>query len=270
MSFLRGESTVISFRLVNNLIIIEANIEANTGNLILDTGSDGFFMDKQLSSASKKVADFSTLNGTQSAASFTVKSLSVGNISKKNLEAYHTNLSHLETILSIDLAGIIGVELFNPHSLYIDYKNKQIHFYKNEPEVVWGKSHRYADFFMLNNIPVVKIKMEDQVYHFIFDSGASVHVFDEFLVNKHGQRFTKTEIPVSFLTLEDSEAPELYYYLLKDFTIGATVLTDAKCLVKDFSSLQIDSGIPVHGIISMSSLNQTGIVMDFKKMKIFY
>lgn len=270
MSSLRGESTVIPFRLVNNLIVIEANIEANTGNLILDTGSDGFFVDKRLSSASKKDAGFSTLNGTQNVSSFTVKSLTVGNISKKNLEAYHTNLSHLETILSIDLAGIIGVELFNPHSLYIDFENKEIHFYKKQPERVWEKNHQHADFFMLNNIPIVKIKIEGYEYHFIFDSGASVHVVDESLIKNHDQRFTKTENPVSFVTLENSEAPELYYYLLKDFTMGSTVLTDAKCLVKDFSSLQIDSGIPVHGIISMSSLNQTGIVMDFKKMKIFY
>lgn len=268
--FLRGESTVIPFRLVNNLIIIEANIEANSGNLILDTGSDGFFVDQWLSNETKNKAEFSTLNGVQNVSAFTVKSLTVGSISKKNLEAYHTNLSHLESFLSIDLAGIIGVELFNPHSLFIDFENKQIHFFKKESRLALENNLHEADFILVNNIPVVKINMDDKTYNFIFDSGASVHMVDESLVKKHGSFFSKTENPVNFLTLENSSAPEMYYYRLRQLELGTSFITNTNCLVKDFSTIQADFGLAVHGIISMSSLNHTGIVMDFQKMKIFY
>ena len=268
--FLRGESTVIPFRLVNNLIIIEANIEANTGNLILDTGSDGFFIDQRLSGETKNKAEFSTLTGAQSVSACTVKSLTVGSISKKNLEAFHTNLSHLESLLSLDLAGIIGVELFNPHSLFIDFEKKQIHFFKKESRLVIEKNLQEADFILVNNIPVVKIKIDDKTYNFIFDSGASVHVVDESLVKKHGLLFSKTDESVNFLTLENSKAPAMYYYTLTQLELGSSFITNTKCLVKDFSALQPDFGMAVHGIISMSNLNQTGIVMDFQKMKIFY
>jgi predicted aspartyl protease len=268
--FLRGESTVIPFRLVNNLIIIEANIEANTGNLILDTGSDGFFIDQHLSVETKNNAEFSTLNGVQNVSAFTVKSLTVGTISKKNLEAFYTNLAHLESLLSIDLAGIIGVELFNPHSLFIDFEKKQIHFFKKESRLAIEKNLHEADFILVNNIPVVKIKIDDKTYNFIFDSGASVHVVDESLVKKHGQFFNKTADPVNFLTLENSKAPEMYYYTLTQLELGSSFITNTKCLVKDFSSIESDFGMNIHGIISMSNLNQTGIVVDFQKMKIFY
>lgn len=268
--FLRGESTIIPFRLVNNLIIIEANIETYTGNLILDTGSDGFFVDQRLSGKANSKTEFSTLNGVQSVSACTVKSLTVGRISKKNLEAFHTNLSHLESVLAIDLAGIIGVELFNPHSLFIDFENKQIHFFKKESRQAAENNLHEADFSIVNNIPVVKIKMDDHTYNFIFDSGASVHVVDESLVKKHGQLFSKTSDQVNFLTLENSSAMDMYYYRLKQLELGTSFITNTKCLVKDFSGIQPDFGIAIHGIISMSNLNKTGIVMDFKKMKIFY
>jgi len=261
---------VIPFKLVNNLIIIQVDIETNSGNFILDTGSDAIFLNTDFANVAGKISEFNTMNGEISSEATKISFIKIGDIIKRNISAYNANLDNIEKYLSLEIRGIIGAELFNPHSIYIDFFNKEIHFFKRAPSLSDFDFINSFDFKMILGVPTVELTIENKKYTFIMDSGASIHIMDPNVILSHPEHFDKLTSNVKVEALGNTSNADISKYNIKSFYIGSAYLPAQTCLVKDFSEFNIEGQLIISGIISISRLTEKGLLLDFHRMKMYY
>lgn len=263
-------SNVIPFKLVNNLIIIEVDIEANKGNFILDTGSDAIFLNKNLTYNADKTSEFNTVNGEIASEATKISFIKIGEIIKKNVPAYNANLNNIEKYLSLEITGIIGAEVFNPHSIYIDFFNKEIHFFKKAPSLSDFDFENNFAFEMVMGVPTVALTIENKKYTFIMDSGASIHIMDPTVITSHPNHFDKLTSKVKVEALGNTSDADISKYNIKNFYIGSSLISSSSCLVKDFSEFNAVGQPVISGIISISRLTNKGLLLDFHRMKMYF
>lgn len=269
--FLRSESYVVPFQLIHNLIVIEATVDQQKGYFILDTGSDAIFMDKSFHDASALSQEFSTLHGSLNAQSFIIKQFSLGSLSKQNLEAFNTRMDNIEAFLSMDIAGIVGTKVFAPHSILFDFTTETLHLIDKPIDSKPFNFFHEIDFSMASGVPSISVQIEDEFYNFILDSGASSHMMDEVLVTKYPHLFESIQKNITLESLGVSASkPASSRYLLNNLLIGNKKLENVRCIVKDFSELNIDNKSPISGLLSLSEIKAPAVLLDFKKMKVYF
>jgi len=266
--FLYASIDAIPFKMINNLIIIEIDIESSTGNFILDTGSDAIFLNSNYNKFSSKVAIFQTVNGTTNSEETRISYLKVGDITKVNVNAYNTNLTNIENFLNLKIAGIIGAEFFNPHSIYLDFELNEIKFYKNAPDIESFGFLNHIDFSMKNGVPSTEITIGNNAYTFIMDSGASIHLVDSTIVATYADFFEKLTSDIKVESVGHSNI--VSKYIIKSFSVDNTVLKDHTCLVKDFTDFNEKGKPQISGLLSISKLTNKGIMIDFHRMKMYF
>lgn len=259
---------VIPFKLVNNLIIIEIDIETKKGNFILDTGSDAVFLNSQNEQDLQNNVIFKTVNGTTNTELTKIRHLKIGEITKLNVNAYSTNLTNIENFLNIKIAGIIGAEIFNPHSIYVDFDQKEIKFYKDAPNLLDFRFDHHLDFSMKLGVPCTEITIGNNKYTFIMDSGASIHLVDSIVVASHMDNFEQLSSNVKVESLGNTSSVQKYN--IKSFSLNKNEIFNQSCLIQNFSELNATSEIIISGIISISKLTEKGIMIDFHRMKMYY
>lgn len=266
--FLYANIDAIPFKVINNLIIIEIDFESKTGNFILDTGSDAVLLNSNQTSFAKKVTIFQTVNGIANSEETKIKYLKVGDITKENVSAFNTNLTNIEKFLNLKIAGIIGAEFFNPHSIYLDFESNEIKFYKNAPELACFEFVNQIDFSMSRGVPSTEILIGNTAYTFILDSGASIHLIDSIVIAMNADLFERVSSDVIVETVGHSEIVKKY--IIKSFSFNSTILKDHACLVKNFSDFNEKGKPQISGILSISKLSDKGIMIDFHRMKMYF
>ena len=259
----------IPFKLVNNLIIIVADCDHSTGNFVFDTGSDAIFLNTPKKTETE-AKTFNTLNGNVLTKLTKISCFKIGEITKKNIEAYKTNLSNIEDFLSIELAGIIGAELFNPHSIFIDFLQNKILFFKNPPNLYDYNLTNNIKFSMKLGVPTTEVIMLGEKYFFIIDSGATIHLISQDILTAIPDNFQKLDTGISIETLENTSAKTKVKYKINSFKIGENTFTDQNCLSNDFSFLNENQNKTISGVLSLTKLSKQGILIDFHRMKIYY
>lgn len=255
--------------MVNNLIIIKAEIGDNTGNFIFDTGSESILVNESNQHNAHSSQTFQTVNGQASTESTNIEYLKIGNFTKTNLPAFITNLSNIEEFISMELSGIIGAEIFNPNGVYIDFVTSVIHIYENQYPTNIKEFNNDVAISMNLGVPTTMIQVGSETLYFILDTGASIHLIDESVKANYPAHFTITEENVSVETVGDT-AEAAAKYKINDLVIGETSLKGHRCIVKDFTSINDGQETKISGLISISKLTTKGVLIDFKNMRLYF
>ena len=82
----------------------------------------------------------------------------------------------LHGLLNFDqenVCGIVGADLFQDKYLIIDFPNRKAYVTKNLKDKIADKTD-FVNMKIINNRPVIPIKIDNKVYHFQYDNGASI------------------------------------------------------------------------------------------------
>ncbi|MCK0131052.1 aspartyl protease family protein [Flavobacteriaceae bacterium F08102] len=131
------KSQTISFKLINNLIILPVEVNGSNLNFILDTGVDQsllFNLNVQDSLKLQKIEEIRIRGLGEgdylSALESTGNTFKLGKITNRNHKIYAITGDEfdLSNRMGIDINGIIGSELFNDFIVEINYSTKRITF----------------------------------------------------------------------------------------------------------------------------------------------
>ena len=249
------------FKLVNGLIIFEAEIDGVEGSYMLDTGADAVMIDGQ-ADADESNQLIATPNGDVSSAPLQVAQLKIGNFVQYEIEAQVISLSTLKKHLGIELDGIIGSSYFLPYTLIMDFEHSMITI-TSDPSESSSKSDLNAmPFKMVNQIPVVEIEIEGKTYDFALDSGASLHFIDQQTISK-----LKTLSPLeesSTVSTLDHSNESSQRFVLNRFKLGSINFVGHHCLPLDLTSVNETLDQNIAGILSLSKLTRNKVIIDFQ------
>ena len=163
--------------LKRGFILSEAFVNGQKGIFIIDTGAPYLVLN-----SNQIISDTSTpiqegASNTTAIRETAVKHFQWAGIERKNIEALSLDISHLEDVLRLPIAGLIGFNVIKNHELVIDYELSLVQLFKS-------KKSNHLDaieipFSLDEHLPVIEATIGDNKLKLGLDTGSEVNLLDE-------------------------------------------------------------------------------------------
>lgn len=258
------------FVLINGMMVVEAKINGQLGNFILDTGAPGIILN------SKNIGCENTLEASSVGGDLKVEEVKVaqfewGNIRLNNLEGFAIDISHLEEAAQTKLNGLIGFEVFKDVELFFDFENHIVKIFPARKSELHqnAKPSEKINFELQGHIPVISVKVGAQTFRMGLDSGAEVNLID----NQGIRKLTKEDLSnvrrEELRGLDGNITREIASEI-SSTEIKSVSIPNMKFLSTDFSILQKDYGLNMDGLLGYPFFKSTKVSINYKKRKLYF
>ena len=278
---LNEHTTRIPFKLIDNLIVIEAELLNKKGNFIVDTGSEILILNKthfktkiphnKPSRETSGVIDLIDDPLQKRLEQFIIKDLI---LEDKNSDVI--DLSHIESSKKIHLLGIIGYNVLKDYEVFIDMHLNQITLSKVDSKGTKLDTRPYletiidtVDFKLKKHTIVIEANVNDQKLKFALDTGAEYNQLNK----RTSRKILKYFYPSKRLMLVGASgkkievlAGKLYRVKLTDniyFAPMETMLTNLNQMNEAF-------GTSVDGVLGYEFFRQQRTIINYKKEKLYF
>lgn len=255
---------VIPFQVINGLIIVEAEIDNQVGNYIFDTGAEELILNREARSGKTL---FSSINGDLATEEVDVNLLKIGNLTHSMIKAYSTDLGSMESYLNISLHGVIGCSIFIPRKVKIDFDTNEITL-SSADDLATSRTP-FVSFEMVDGTPVCPIDVNGQMYLFGFDTGATMHVFDQSLYFQTKENFEDTGLD-TYVSTGTGEKTVNKIMSLNSFLLGNQDIKDTHFLIQDLTAFNESMKQPISGVLSLTALDSDSIIIDLENKRIYF
>ncbi|MFK7781846.1 hypothetical protein [Psychroserpens sp.] len=278
---LNNSTTRIPFKLVDHLIVIEAKLLDQTGNFIIDTGSESLILNKnhfkgkmtssQPNKQNSGVIDFIDNPLEKQLHEFIIKDLVI-----KNKFSDVIDLSSIEISKKMHLLGIIGYDLLKDYEIFIDMHLNQITLSqvnskgeKFDKSVYLEKIIDSVDIKKKKHTIVLEASVNNQNLKFGLDSAAEYNQLNK-KVNKEAlkQFFPKRKLQLVGVSGKKIEvlAGKLYRVKLTD----AIYFGPMQTILTNLNKMNIAFGTQLDGVLGYEFLRQQRTIINYKKEKLYF
>lgn len=260
----------IPFVKAHGLILLEAEIADQKGFFIFDTGADALLLNSEYGvlSTNDFITEFQSLNGVVETKEVNLQSLTLGNYTLNDIEAYSVNLSKIEALADRKLLGIIGAPILNSEVIHIDNKNNLIQLLPRNVEAFANdKSLIQSEMRIVKGIPVIPVVIDDDTYAFGLDTGSSVSLVCSELLEKG--LFTEKSGKMHLLTAAKN-SKESKLYSIDKIKIANLSIEQLTFGSSPFEDINTELGIHLDGILSIDQLPVENIYIDTFNKRIFF
>ncbi|WBA42013.1 aspartyl protease family protein [Hymenobacter canadensis] len=271
-------AVTVPMRLMDGLIVVEAEVDGRRGNFLLDSGAPALMLNQREFAANSgettaTAGGMRGVNGSMGSYSYhTTQSFDWAGIRFQNREVPTLDLSSLEQRLNgMKLLGLIGYNLLDQYALTLDYRAAQVQLRKPDPAPAGPAPLLSVPFTLRGHLPILEATAADQTWQLALDSGAQYNLFDQ----QYAPIFQKTLRNKENVTLQGADnlsrtvvsgqVPELQVGSKLTFRNQHTVFTD-------ISHLNSRPGqAPVQGLVGYPFLSQYRTTIDFVNKQVrFY
>ena len=170
-------------RLVNGLILVEAEVDGRRGTFLLDSGAPTLVLSqREFPAADTTLATTSGqgINGRMAGASYhVIQTFNWQGISFQDKEVPTLDLSSLESRLGgVALLGIIGYTIFSQYALTLDYRAGLARLRRPGAAAAPAPLMR-VPFTLAGHLPVVALTVAGQTFDVGVDCGAQTNLLDQ-------------------------------------------------------------------------------------------
>ena len=273
--------TRIPFEVIDQLIVVKAELLNKEGNFIIDTGSESLILNERHFSNSYPIFESNTKkSGIHSEIGFSknkiLENFKLQNFKLDKLNADVIDLSHIEKTKKMNLLGIIGYQIFKDFEIFIDLHLNQITFSKLDIEGNLLSDKVYAEkisdsieFTLQKHTIVVNTMIGEETFKFALDTAAE---FNQ--INKNSNhRVLKHFYPNQTLNLSGASgskkevlAGNLYRVRLSNSIFFGPM----KTVVADLNNLKEAFGTKIDGVLGFEFFKQKRTIINYKKQKLYF
>lgn len=261
------DSVIIPLKRAGRLLLVEANVDGQTGNLIFDTGANGLVFNSTYFRKHEKYGGTSTVGATGAVGTveqITLDKIEFANLTYRKVTADVTNLGHIENRRGVKILGLFGFNLIRDFEVHIDAQGNQLKLYRVDKagnRITSNESAFKADvsqkFSILSNILFLQGKIGGKNLNFCFDTGAEINVISSYSSKNILSTLTITRR--SGLNGVGSTRSEVLFGRMNDFSIGNRPLSGMETIVSNLDGLGEVYGTKVDGMLGFNFL-ELGIV----------
>ena len=266
-----GQIIIVPFKLYGKLIVIEASLNGEKKNFILDTGAPDLILNYK--SERKSISNSNGVNGNISGADLKfIKEFYFQGIRIANQEIISMNLEHLEKELGIELAGLIGYGVIKNRDLLFDYQKNHIlllqpNYTKDYlKETFSAYQHYKSTFLMESHLPIVKINIENKEYLMAIDCGAEMNLFDKTFENK----IELKNIEIDSLVGAENKSSTVKKGILNSMKIGDYYFNQTNFIFNDISLLNKSYKTKIDGLLGYEVLSKQPTLISFINKEIIF
>ncbi|AUP81427.1 aspartyl protease family protein [Flavivirga eckloniae] len=274
-------TTRIPFKLVDHLIVVEAELLNKKGNFIIDTGSQTMILNKH------HFPDFYEYQRKQKATSGVLQSIDdiyerkVKEFALKSLKLHDKNshvidLSHIEKSKKIKLLGVIGYNILKDYEVFIDLYLNQITLTKVDRygnklsnNVYLEKIVDSLSFNLKNHTIVINGTINDQKVKFGLDTAAEFNQINK-KINKKALKYfiPKKRLSLSGISNKKIEvlAGKLHRVKLSETVYFGPMLT----VLTNLNKMNEAFGTQLDGVLGYAFFAQKRTIINYQKEKLYF
>lgn len=267
----------VPLKLAGNLILIEAQVDGETGFFILDTGAPYLVLNRTYFSDAR-VSRQQIMNDI-TGVSDTVNIVEISNLSLRALqfgamEADVTDLGSIENKRGVKILGLMGLNLFLKLEMHFDLQRGVLELHridKNGDRLSGAKSCDNTlselEFKLRNNVMLLKGSVAEKNLSFCFDTGAEVAVIANDLSNKVYDQLVVEG--AKNLIGSSGESIQVLFGRFPMLTVGKD-LKNCRVVVTDLGTMRLAYGAQIDGMIGFDLLANGPLTINFQKRLISF
>jgi len=275
-------TTRIPFKLVDHLIVIEAEISNKKGNFIIDTGSETLILNKvhfpEFYEHQRKQSNASgVLQSVENSYEKYIKEFALENFKIYNKVSDVIDLSHIEIAKKIQLLGVIGYNILKDYEIFIDLYLHQITLTKVDTfgekldkNVYLEKIVDSLDFKLKNHTIVINGTVNDQNITFSLDTAAEFNQINKSINKKVLQQFKPMKRLLLSGVASDRKievlAGKLYRVKLSETVYFGPMYT----VLTNLSKMNDAFGTDLDGILGYEFFIQKRTIINYQKKKLYF
>lgn len=262
----------IPFRLQNNLILVEAEINGDKAHFILDSGAPMLVLNSvydpdrpvQIVGMSAGVGGAIEGVGIRKLESFRWAGATYN-----DFDCVTMDLSHLEGELGESFAGLISKAELEPFETYIDYEKSIIRLYGLRKDGSLLEAHRPPEpshqvkFELFGHIPVIKTTVGKRKLNLGLDTGAMANLIDAAHYSKYKKLLT--DATADTLTGADGKKVEVPIGFIERNLVGKIQFDRMRYCFSDISHINKAYNIKLDGLLGHPFLSQRPVSINYRK-----
>lgn len=276
-----SSTCIIPFSRAGNLILIRAKADTADGNFVLDTGAPGLVLNLTYFRKYNGMSDPDGENGgitgsVKPDSHIMIDSFSIGGIHYYHAEADRVDLGHIENSKHIKILGLLGMQLFKPFEMIIDYEKNllYLHLIKRKEAAVY-RSDMLRDTSAYRTVPIELIDDKVIAYgelagkrlKFVIDCAAESNVLDSRLSNK-----ILAHVVVSGRVLLSGSGPtkvEALYGDLEGMRINGDRISKLPVLITNLEKMCFSYNNCIDGMLGFDFLSLHKVGFNFVTHKMY-
>ena len=268
----------IPFRLVGRLIAVKAKVDTIAGTFFFDTGSDRLLLNSRLFKGGQPIANRNNLGITGNIGRVReqrIDTLFWDNLSIPNITANIVDLSHIETTRNIELAGILGYNVFEAYEVFIDYTVNQLIVTKLDHNGFPIDENPYGEvaidslsFRLKRHAILLEGQIQGVPLLFHLDTGAELNLLDRKIKRPVLQQF-KILKRVNLMGA-GQESVEALAGILSGLVLTQQKNYGMRTLLTNLSSLNRIIGTKIDGVLGYEFLRPRRTVINYKRRKLYF
>lgn len=279
-TILNEYSTRIPFKLVDRLIVIEGTLKDQTGNFIIDTGSETLILNKvhfKTYPFQKEIENTSgVIDNVNDRFEKKIKKLSLRKFTIKDRRSDIIDLSHIERSKKIKLLGIIGYNVLKDYEVFIDLYLNQITLTKIDKQGNKLNKKVYLetivdsiDFTLKKHTIVLNGYIGNKEITFGLDSGAEFNQLHK-KVNKKALKHFYPKKRVKLIGASKKKIEVLYGDLFRVKLNDKTYFGPMKTMLTNLHNMNKAFGANLDGILGYDFFAQKRVIINYKKEKLYF
>ncbi len=274
-------TTRIPFKLIDRLIVVEAELLNKKGNFIIDTGSETLILNEvHFSQKDRYFAKRKQTSGVISAIDDTfeqhVKEFILQNFNLKNKTSDIVNLSHIEKTKKMHLLGIIGYNILKDYEVFIDMHLNQITLTKVDEFGAKFDENVYAeeildsiDFRLKRHTIVIHGYVGGQKVKFGLDSAAEFNQINK----KIGRKVLTYFYPKKRLILSGASNHKIEVMAGKLFRVQLSETVyfgPMNTILTNLNKMNEAFGTELDGVLGYEFFQQKRTIINYQKEKLYF
>ena len=271
----KGEFDTLKLPLkrAGNLLLVEADVDGQRGNFILDTGAPGLVLNTtyfRQNAIRKNRSSIGIAGSNSTVYELQVNRLEISKLYYEKIIVELTELNHIENAKNVQILGLLGTSLFEDLELIIDLRKNTLFVIKpNKTKKEKNKADINSSLSVSNNAIIFQLKINGKSINTCFDTGAELLVLDPSLPNKIMQDVSLSKR--INLTGTGGQKAEVWAGNLKSLNFGKLKIDNTEVIITSLDQLSEAYGQPIDAIIGYTLLNK-GIMhinMPKKQMEMY-
>jgi len=259
------DSVVIPLKRAGRLLLIDAKVEDQNGNLVFDTGANGLVLN------STYFRDHVRTNGTETGGitgavgkveRIWIEKIGFGELTYQKLRADVVNLGHIENRRGVKILGLVGFSMMKNLEIVINAENNELRLFRldREGNRIAGtspgiKTDHTQKIEGNGNILFLKGSIAGKILNFCFDTGAETNTISS-AANKN---------ILSTLTITRRMELKVLFGRMNDFSLGEKKIAGMETIVTSLYAMSEAYNTRIDGMLGFSFLEQGTVSINFVK-----
>jgi len=269
----------IPFKLIDHLIIVEANVLNKTGDFIIDTGSETLILNKvhfPLKYKHNIKETTGVLGYIDNPLEKKLRLFNLRHFSLKNKNSDIIDLSHIEKSKKMKLLGIIGYSILKDYEIFVDLYLNQItltkvdkHGNRLDPKVYAEKIIDSLNFKLKKHTIVINGYINNQKLKLGLDTAAEFNQINK-SVNKKALKYF---IPMKRVNLTGASDKRIEVLIgdLHRLKLSKTIyLGPMKTMLTNLAKMHEVFGTQLDGVLGYEFFKYKRTIINYQKEKLYF